>query len=189
MFRCSDRPIVAAPQRRLRFRTLTAFAVALACFPSAFAELLTGRVVGVADGDTITILVVEGATKTPRKIRINGIDAPEKAQAFGNRSKEAMSDLAFGKEAEADCGKVDRYGRDICLVRVAGVDVGLKLIEQGLAWHYKAYQRDQKPADRVRYDMAETESREAKRGLWRALGTNAPPVPPWEWRKAKRSGS
>ena len=155
----------------------------------ADAETISGKVVGVADGDTVTILVVEGTTKTPRKIRINGIDAPEKAQAFGNRSKEAMSDLAFGKDAEADCGKVDRYGRDICLVRVAGVDVGLKLIEQGLAWHYKAYQRDQKPADRVRYDMAETEAREAKRGIWRDLGTSSPPVPPWEWRKTKRASA
>ena len=146
------------------------------------AETIFGKVIGVADGDTITILVVEGTTKTPRKIRMNGIDAPEKAQAFGNRSKEAMSDLAYGKETEADCRKVDRY---VC---VAGVDVGLKLIEQGLAWHYKAYQRDQKPADRVGYDIAETEAREARRGLWRDLGTNAPPVPPWEWRKAKRAG-
>ncbi len=157
----------------------------------AATKTIAGRVVGVADGDTVTLLVVDAAngTKTPTKVRLSGIDAPEKAQAFGARSKEMMSELAFGKDAVADCTVVDRYGRDICVVRVGQIDVGLRLIEQGLAWHFKKYQRDQKPADRVRYDMAETEAREAKRGLWRDVGTAAPPIAPWDWRKNKRASS
>jgi endonuclease YncB( thermonuclease family) len=156
----------------------------------AASKTIAGRVVGVADGDTVTLLVVDAAsgTKTPAKVRLSGIDAPEKAQAFGARSKDMMSELAFGKDAVADCTVADRYGRDICVVRVGQVDVGLRLIEQGLAWHFKKYQRDQKPADRVRYDLAETEAREARRGLWRDLDTKTPPVSPWDWRKAKRAG-
>jgi endonuclease YncB( thermonuclease family) len=158
---------------------------------AAASKVFAGRVVGVADGDTITLLVDDAATgsTTPIKVRLNGIDAPEKAQAFGQRAKEAMSDLTYGKDAVAYCTVVDRYGRDICVVRVGQVDVGLRLIELGFAWHFKKYQRDQRPADRVRYDIAETEAREAKRGLWRDLGTSVPPIAPWEWRKAKRERS
>jgi endonuclease YncB( thermonuclease family) len=157
----------------------------------AASKTLAGRIVGVADGDTLTLLVVDTASgsETPTKVRLSGIDAPEKAQAFGQRAKEAMSDLAYGKDATAECTVVDRYGRDICLVHVGQVDVGLRLIELGLAWHFKKYQRDQKPADRVGYDMAETDAREAKRGLWREVGKTEPPVPPWEWRKKQRSRS
>jgi endonuclease YncB( thermonuclease family) len=123
-----------------------------------------------------------------RKIRLSGIDAPERGQAFGNQAKQAMGVLAFGKKAEADCHKVDRYGRDVCVVCVDGKDVGLRLVEQGQAWHYTAYQRDQTASDRLRYAQAESEAREARAGLWRDSGSSAPPVPPWEWRKAKKTG-
>jgi endonuclease YncB( thermonuclease family) len=73
----------------------------------------------VADGDTITLL---DSNHQQHRIRIGGIDAPEKGQPFGQRSKQHMSDLAFGKEAKADCYKVDRYGRDVCTVIVNGKD-------------------------------------------------------------------
>jgi endonuclease YncB( thermonuclease family) len=112
-------------------------AISLSYFPIACAETFTGRVIGVSDGDTLTILHVEADGKTPRKIRISGIDAPESKQAFGNRAKQAMSDLAYGKQADADCPTADRYGRDVCQVTVNGVDVGLALIQQGYAWHFK----------------------------------------------------
>ena len=95
------------------------------------AETFSGRVVGVADGDTITIPHTKGDRKQPRKIRIMGIDAPEAKQTTGNRAKQAMSDPAYGEQADADCPRVDRYGRDACKVRVDGVDVGIELIQQG----------------------------------------------------------
>jgi endonuclease YncB( thermonuclease family) len=154
---------------------------------SAAAETVEGKVIGIADGDTITILQVSGDTKTPRKIRISGIDAPEKAQAFGAVSKEAMSQLTYGGDATADCRTVDRYGRSICLVRVKGIDVGLRMIELGLAWHYKQYANTQPREEAASYAMLENASRAAKRGLWRDLDTAVPPMPPWDWRRAKKS--
>lgn len=165
---------------------LLGIALSLAACVAA-AETIEGRVVGVSDGDTITLLQVSDTTKTPRKIRISGIDAPEKAQAFGAVAKDAMSQLAFGSDATAECRTVDRYGRSICLVRVKGIDVGLRMIELGLAWHYKHYANTQPREESASYAMLENESRAAKRGLWRDLYTAAPPVPPWDWRRAQKN--
>lgn len=166
--------------------TLLAIALSLAACVAA-AETIDGRVIGVSDGDTITLLQVSDTTKTPRKIRISGIDAPEKAQAFGAVAKDAMSQLAFGPDATAECRTVDRYGRSICLVRVKGIDVGLRMIELGLAWHYKHYANTQPREESASYAMLENESRAARRGLWRDLYTAAPPVPPWDWRRAQKN--
>ena len=146
----------------------------------AHAETISGRVVGTADGDTLTVL---DAAKVQHKIRLSGIDAPEKAQAFGNRSKQSLSDLAFDKTVTVETGKRDRYGREVGKVLVNGRDVNLVQVERGMAWHYKAYQREQSPSDRKLYDAAEGEARAAKRGLWR----DAEPVPPWDYRKSKRT--
>ena len=85
----------------------------------ALGEQISGRVVGVADGDTITVL---DAAKTQHKVRLAGIDALEKAQAFGERSKQNLSALVFGKDVRADCNKRDRYGRDVCRVWVTPSD-------------------------------------------------------------------
>ena len=151
------------------------------------AERFEAKEIGVADGDTITVLFIEGATKTPRRIRISGIDAPEKAQAFGMVARETMGQMAFGKQAEVECRTTDRYGRSICLVRVDGIDVGLRLIESGLAWHYKRYAKTQLREEAASYAVAESVARVAKTGLWRDLETAGPPVPPWDWRKVKSS--
>lgn len=110
--------------------------------------MITGKVVSVADGDTITVL---DADKTQHKIRLNGIDAPEKAQPFGQLSKQSLSDLVFGKTVQIDANKVDRYGREVGKVLVDGVDTNLEQVRRGLAWHYKAYQREQQPEDRLTY--------------------------------------
>jgi endonuclease YncB( thermonuclease family) len=146
--------------------------------PLAAAETVTGRVVGVADGDTITIL---DTSNQQHRIRINGIDAPEKAQAFGQVSKQNLARLAFGRGAVADCPKRDRYGRQVCLVRVDGIDVGLAQVEAGLAWWYRKYAKEQSPQDRATYAAIEQEAQEARRGLWR----DPDPVPPWEWRHSR----
>ena len=106
---------------------------ALYCSPLA-AETLTGRVVGIADGDILTLL---DSSNRQHRIRLSGIHAPEKKQPFGNVSKQNLARLAFGRDAIADCPRLDRYKRPICKVQVDGVDVGLLQIEAGLAWWYR----------------------------------------------------
>jgi endonuclease YncB( thermonuclease family) len=164
------------PQRSLTLKSIPLLLLVAALHASiASAETITGRVVGVADGDTITVL---DSSKTQHKIRLTGIDAPEKKQAFGQRSKESLSDLVFSREVAVETTKVDRYGRELGKVLVDGVDANLEQIRRGLAWHYKSYQRDQSPADRAAYAQAEEQAREARKGLW----ADSQPVPPWEFR-------
>ncbi len=100
---------------------------------------------GVADGDTITVLDTD---KVQHKIRLAGIDAPEKKQPFGNRSKESLSDLVFSKTVTVDTGKTDRYGREVGKVLIDGIDANLVQVQRGFAWHYKAYEREQPAVDR-----------------------------------------
>lgn len=108
---------------------------------------------------------------------------PEKAQPFGNVSKQNLSRLAFNCVVVADCPKVDRYGRQVCLVRVDGIDVGLAQIEAGLAWWYRKYAKDQSPQDQVNYARAEEAAKIARIGLW----VDSQAVPPWEYRHSGAS--
>jgi endonuclease YncB( thermonuclease family) len=144
------------------------------------ASAFEARVVGVSDGDTITVL---DAQKTQYKIRVAGIDAPEKNQDFGNRSKEHLSDLVYGKTVNLPEAKIDKYGRTVSRVLVGKTDAGLEQIKAGMAWHYKKYEIEQSVADRVNYSAAESKAREAKLGLW-AL-TNA--VRPEDFRYASKA--
>jgi len=159
-------------------KAVVCLSLVLAC--TAHAENITGRVVGVADGDTVTVL---DSDKVQHKIRLSSIDAPETKQPFGNRSKESLSELAFGKTVNVETEKRDRYGRQIGKVLVNGRDVNLVQVERGMAWFYRLYQREQSPNDRRLYEAAETAAKADKRGLWR----DANPVPPWEFRHTKRS--
>ncbi len=154
-------------------------AASLALFPLAWADI-TGYVVGVADGDTITVL---DADKVQHKIRLTGIDAPEKKQPFGNRSKQNLSDMVFNKIVTVETDKRDRYGRELGKVLAGGVEVNLEQVRAGMAWHYKAYERTQSAAGRQAYADAENEAKAAKRGLW----ADAVSVPPWEWRHSKHN--
>jgi endonuclease YncB( thermonuclease family) len=123
-----------ASGKRKSIRDFHAFLVAtlwLLLVFTAHAETLTGRVVKVADGDTITLL---DASRVQHKIRISGIDAPERKQPFGAASKKNMSDLSAGNQAKAICYKRDRYKRLICTVYVNGEDVALAQLDAGLAW-------------------------------------------------------
>jgi len=131
----------------------------------------------VTDGDTITIVT---ADQRQHKIRLAGIDAAEKKQPFGNRSKQNLSCLAYGKQARADCPERDRYGRQVCKVYVGGQDVGLREIHDGLAWRYRRYAHEQSAKDRQDYEESEREARLNRRSLW--LDSNA--VPPWQWRRS-----
>lgn len=166
-------------------------AVLVLAAPTRAAEL-RGKVVGVADGDTITVL---DAARTAHKVRLAGIDAPESGQPSGPRAKQNLSALAFGKRVIVVWRKRDRYGRPIGQVRLLGAgacggpqlacleDVGLAQIESGLAWHYKRFQNEQSVEDRGRYARAEHEARARREGLWK----DADPVPPWEYRSKRRA--
>lgn len=144
-------------------------------FSFAAAETLEGRVVAVIDGDTVDVL--NGRTMT--RVRIAGIDAPEKRQPYGMAAKQRMSDLVMGKDVSVEHTKADRYKRIVGVVRVAGMDAGLELVQGGLAWHYKKYEREQSDADRVAYSRAEYSAKSAGAGLWR----DSDPTPPWGWRR------
>lgn len=131
------------------------------------------RVVGVTDGDTITALC-PGNEQV--KVRLAEIDAPEKKQPFGTRSKQALSDLCFGKQAEVSPQKTDRYGRTIARVKCDGQDVSAHQVQAGMAWVYDRY-----VTDRSLYQV-QAMARAGGRGLWADAG----PVAPWEWRRATR---
>jgi len=143
------------------------------------ADMLQGRVVGVSDGDTVTVL---DTSHTQFKIRLMGIDAPEKKMPFGQKSKEHLSDLVFNKQVTVEYSKRDKYGRTVGKILVDGVDANLEQVKAGLAWHYKQYQKEQTPDDRTAYAQAEELARTAKAGLW----LDAEPTPPWDWRHVQK---
>lgn len=157
-----------------------AFAIAL-LFTSLAANALTleGRVVGVADGDTITVL---DNTKIQYKIRLSGIDAPEKSQPFGNVSKKSLSDLVYGKPVTIDYTKQDRYGRLVGKVLQEGSDINYVQIQRGLAWFYHKYKNELSVADQSAYQQAEEAAHTQRLGLW----TDPQPIAPWDYRKSKR---
>lgn len=159
-------------------RTATLAAALTALVLTTHADTLTGRVVSVADGDTITVL---DTNKQQHKVRLVGIDAPEKGQAFGQKSKENLSDLVFGKEVEIEHEKLDRYGRILGKVHVDGIDVGLQQVRDGMAWHFKRYQSEQSAEDREAYGEAEVVARRDGVGLW----IDAEPTPPWAFRRRR----
>lgn len=101
-------------------------------------ETFNGRVVGIADGDTVTVLT---ASKEQHKIRLAEIDAPEKNQPFGVKSKQSLSDLCFGKEAEVIPSAIDRYKRTVAHVKCAGIDANAEQVTRGMAWCIDATQR------------------------------------------------
>lgn len=156
----------------LRLRGLVAVALLVATAPG-LAEQFTGRVVGVSDGDTVTVLRQTAQGPRPARIRLHGIDCPESRQAFGTRAKQFTSAAAFGKQATVDVKDTDRYGRLVAVVTVEGRNLNRELVKAGLAWWYRQYA----PQDR---DLAalEAEARAAHRGLW----ADPWPVPPWEFR-------
>ena len=141
-----------------------------------FAQKFSVKVVGISDGDTFTCI---NRDNLQLKIRIYGIDAPEKKQAFGNKSKEYLSSLIFGKWITVDIHSSDSYGRYIAYVySPEGKDVSLLMLHEGMAWHFTKYD-----SNKV-YSDAEGIARKAKRGLW----SDPNPVAPWDFRaQNKRS--
>lgn len=136
------------------------------------AETLSGKVIGISDGDTITIL----KDKTQMKIRLYGIDAPEKSQAFGTKSKQYLSDLIFGKEVRVKTYRNDRYGRTLGEIYVGEgrLSVNAEMVKAGFAWWYQKY-----TPERLDLKALEDEARKERRGLW----ADPHAIPPWEFRR------
>jgi micrococcal nuclease len=136
------------------------------------ADTLTGKVVRIADGDTVTILV--GGNQV--RIRLFGIDAPERGQEYSRKSTEALADLVFGKEVRVVVHDKDRYGRTVGDIYVGNTFVNEKMVKDGWAWNYAHYSKSKL------YAALEREAREAKRGLW----AGKMPIPPWDYRAQER---
>ncbi len=132
---------------------------------------MSGKVIKVADGDTITI---QTSNNEKIKIRLYGIDAPEKKQEYGIKSLDVLKKLSYGKTVDVEVKEKDRYGRTVGIVFLKGEEVNLKMIETGNAWYYKKYAKEQ-----INYADAEAEARKNKLGLW----NSDKQMPPWEYRK------
>jgi micrococcal nuclease len=132
---------------------------------------LKGKVVSIADGDTFTLLV----NNKQIKIRLHGIDCPEKSQDFGNVAKQFLSNSIFGKMISVKEMDIDRYGRTIGMVTIDNKNVNEELLKAGLAWHYKHYDKNPK------WTKLEDDARREKKGLW----IHPNPIPPWDYRKIK----
>jgi len=156
---------------------LLLLAALLVSLPSWAAEL-TGRVVGLADGDTLTLLTPE---RRQVRVRLGEIDTPESRQPYGTRARQVLSELVFGKDARVVVQDTDRYGRTVGRVYAGAVDVNAEMVRQGAAWVYRQYSRD------AALLQLEGEAKAARRGLW-AL-PEAERTPPWEWRAAERGGA
>lgn len=138
--------------------------------------LAEAKIVNITDGDTLTVLA---SNQTSYKIRLQGIDAPEKKQAFGQVCKNALMRLSQNQPAQVEVYKQDRYGRLVAKLTVKGKDLALEQIKAGCGWHYTAYQKEQTIADQQAYAHAEQQARAAERGLWQ----DAKPIAPWSFRQ------
>lgn len=157
---------------RSAFVILVITLLATGPFDRAYGKELTGRVVAVADGDTLTLLV----DRTQVRVRLADIDAPERKQAFGTRSRQSLHDLCHGKAAQVQDHGQDRYGRTIGQVTCGGIDANAEQVRRGMAWVYDRYARPDSPL----YALQD-QARASRIGLW----ADAKPVPPWEWRITK----
>ncbi|MDM8214675.1 thermonuclease family protein [Desulfovibrio piger] len=158
--------------------TLLLFCLLLAA-PAWAAQVFEGKVVGISDGDTITVLTDE---KRQVKVRLYGVDCPESKQAYGTRARQSTSNHVFGKRVRVEVADTDRYGRTVGIVTDPdGAVLNRELLAEGMAWLYTAYCRAPVCVEWKREEVA---ARQKKAGLW----ADASPTPPWEYRKAGRSG-
>lgn len=157
----------------------------LALTGASVADTFAGRVVGVTDGDTITVL---DPTNRRHRIRLAAVDAPESKQPFGSRAKESLSHLVFGKPVVVEWRNLDRFDRIVGTVWVAPancpscgttVDAGEAQLAAGMAWWSRRFAREQSADGRMRYESAERSARVRRVGLW----SDPSPVPPWDWRR------
>ncbi len=140
------------------------------CIALAHAAEINGKVVSVADGDKLTVLL----NREQVRVRLANIDAPERKQPFGTRPRQSLNGLCHGKPAAVRSEGQDRYGRTIGTIACAGIDANAEQVHRGMAWVYDRYARPDSPL----YALQE-QARAARKGLW----ADAKPVPPWEWRR------
>jgi len=153
--------------------------ISLVLFASATigaAPLTPGLIVAISDGDTITLLTQD---KQQLKIRLVGIDTPEKKQAYGSKAREHLASRIFKQDVEVDLRKKDQYGRHLGVIYLSGVDINQLMIQDGYAWFYKHYAKEQPKEEALRYAKAEQDARAKQKGLW----ADPNPVPPWDFRK------
>lgn len=171
--------------RKMLSTTIIIIALALATYSHALAnvavinatdDVIVGIVVSVADGDTITVI----GNKTQYRIRLFGIDAPERHQDFSNRARQFLADMVFGKQVRVIRQDIDRYGRIVGIVYVVDVCINEEMVRNGLVWVYRYYCIISLCEDWLRLEL---QAKEGKIGLW----FDADPVPPWEYRRTIRS--
>lgn len=156
---------------------LTRLALCLLLTGFARAEQWTGLVVSIHDGDTITVL--RGREQV--KVRLDGIDCPERAQPYGNRAQQKTAELALQRKVTVIATSKDRYGRTLAtIILPGGRALNEELLRAGLAWWYRKYA----PRKRT-LELLEEAARDARLGLW----ADPDPTPPWLWRKEKKSPS
>lgn len=160
-------------------QTITRIIVAVSTATIAFTLPVTAsahKVIGIADGDTLTVLV----DKQPVKLRLANIDAPEKNQAFGEAARQSLSDQCFGKDAVYEAQDTDRYGRVVAIVTCAGIEANRTQVERGFAWVYDKYNKD------LTLPGLQAMAQRDRRGLW----VDPAPIRPWEFRRpVKRSSA
>ncbi len=137
---------------------------------------LVGKVIKVSDGDTVTILTED---KVSHKIRLNDIDAPEKKQPFGNKSRDNLASYIAGEIITVKYKSKDKYGRILGTIYFENLDINLQQIKNGYAWVYKQYSENQT------YYQEEQKAKDLKKGLWIAKE----PLAPWEYRKKRKSSN
>lgn len=164
-------------------KILIALVVGIAFCVSCAATESAGRVTAVHDGDTFTVQTSDGRK---HRIRIDGIDAPERTQPYNQISRKNLIALIGNQPVVVESNKFDRHGRPVGVVRnAAGHDVGLEQMKAGLAWHFKRYEHEQSAQDRAAYAAAELLARSARTGLWR----DPNPEAPWDFRARMRTES
>lgn len=138
-------------------------------------EFIEGKVIMVPDGDEVRVKIPDGNTYT---VRLLGIDAPESKQDFGAAARKDLETRVLDKDVKVIVHRKDSEGRYMGTLFFEGQDIGVRMLENGSAWHYKRVSGEQSSEARVRYARAELKARESKLGLW----ASAMPMPPWEFR-------
>jgi len=160
------------------FIFLLALLTQAGCESGIASSQFSGRVISIADGDTITVLTADNRQV---KIRLYGIDCPESRQAFGNRARQTTSDAVSGKEVTVQPIETDKHGRTVGIVSISGdYNLDTLLVREGMAWVYPQFCKREKVCKPLR--ELEKTAKSEKRGLW----ADKEPIPPWEWRRAHR---
>lgn len=140
-----------------------------------YSKELKGKVVSIADGDTVIIVVADNSTKSKKqyRIRLNDIDAPESKQAFGNKSKENLKNYIYQKDVVVKHESTDKYGRILGTIYYQGKDINLQQVKDGYAWVYRHYSKKQD------YIKEEEKARQERKGLW----ADKNPINPYDFRR------